>query len=239
MTKRVQQDNLVTTTEAVLASVASEATMPSEGCSHSHHQGTGAETSQHGAIYTIGYGNRSLDEFAQLLKHYALEYLIDIRSAPYSKYNRDFSQEPLREALRAHAIKYVFMGKELGGQPDDEACYTADGRVDYAKLAETKLYNAGISRLHAAQHFRVVLMCSELRPHTCHRSKLIGATLAKHGVDVQHIDEHGNVCTQAEVMQLLMPRPPFQLELFEAASEGDLEPALTSRKSYRRRSSLP
>lgn len=33
-------------------------------------------------IYTIGYGNRSMEDFIQLLKRYQIEYLIDVQSVP-------------------------------------------------------------------------------------------------------------------------------------------------------------
>ncbi len=214
------------------------AALPDSMVVYQENQNSGTGPYQRGPIYTIGYGTRTMDEFMQLLKTYAIEYLIDVRSAPYSKYNRDFSQDSLRKKLQKHGIKYVFMGKELGGRPDDATCYTPDGRVDYAKLAETALYNQGVSRLHEAQNYRVVLMCTELRPHTCHRSKLIGRTLAQQGVDVQHIDEEGKLRGQDEVMQILVGEQPVQLGLFESPSSIGRNPSLTSRKPYRRRGQL-
>ncbi len=209
--------------------------LPDSIAANQKNQSNGSGTYPRGPIYTVGYGNRTMDEFLHMLKAYAIEYLIDVRSAPYSKYNRDFSQESLRKKLHEHNIKYVFMGKELGGRPDDDTCYTPDGRVDYAKLAETDLYNQGIGRLHEAQRYRVVLMCTELRPHTCHRSKLIGHTLSQQGVDVQHIDEEGRLRSQHEVMQILIGEQPVQMGLFETSCHAGRNPSLTSRKPYRRR----
>jgi hypothetical protein len=65
-------------------------------------------------------------------------------------------------------------------------------------------------------------MCSEGKPEQCHRSKLIGETLAGLGIPVAHIDEHDQVCSQDEVIQRLTGG---QLSLF-----GDHE--FTSRKRY-------
>lgn len=68
-------------------------------------------------IYTIGYGNRSIEEFIDLLQKYHIQYLADIRSRPYSKFNPDFSQAALEKRLKLHTITYIFMGDTLGGRP--------------------------------------------------------------------------------------------------------------------------
>ena len=46
-------------------------------------------------------------------------------------------------------------------------------------------------------------MCSESKPEECHRSKLIGAALAREKFTVAHIDEKGIVKSQEEVMKLI------------------------------------
>lgn len=190
-------------------------------------------------IYTIGYGNRSIiEEFIPLLEKYTIQYLIDVRSVPYSKYNQVFSQknpqdpsgeENIRGYLRKRGIRYVFMGKELGGRPESSACYTADGLTDYHKLAATTLYKEGIQRLHAAQPYRVCLMCSELRPQDCHRSKLIGETLYAEGIEVLHIDETGQLKTQQQVLG------EFKQDNLELGGSDAPNPLYVSRKSYRHR----
>src|ERR1700692_4202888 len=86
-------------------------------------------------IYTIGYGNRSIEEFIQLLQAYNIQYLVDIRSQPYSRFSPDFSQKALQQHLKQHNIGYIFMGKELGGRPKDSSAYKEDGKIDYEKLA--------------------------------------------------------------------------------------------------------
>jgi len=174
-------------------------------------------------IFTIGYGNRSLAEFVDLLKKYNILYVADIRSSAYSKYNADFSQEILQQALRNQRIGYVSMGEQLGGRPKDEAYYT-DGKVDYGKLGQADFYKQGIRRLHVALEKRlpVALMCSEQKPEMCHRSKLIGQTLFEAKLEVWHIDEQGELKSQPEVIQRLTHG---QLSMFE--------PEFTSRKSYR------
>jgi uncharacterized protein (DUF488 family) len=74
---------------------------------------------------------------------------------------------------------------------------------------------------------RFVLLCSEGKPEQCHRSKLIGETLAGLGIPVAHIDEQDQLRSQEEVIQRLTGG---QLSLF-----GDHE--FTSRKRYARAAS--
>ncbi len=175
-------------------------------------------------IYTIGYGARSVDELAAVLHMYAIEFLIDVRTAPYSRYKPEFSKDALEAALKLHGLRYLYMGDSLGGRPDDPACYV-EGRVDYARVQDRPFYQAGIARVQNAfaQQRRVALMCSEGKPEECHRTKLIGATLTNLGIPVAHIDENGEVLTQAEVLERL---EGAQLTLFD-------EPTLASRKRYK------
>ena len=155
-------------------------------------------------IYTIGYGSRSIEVLIEVLHAYKIAYLIDVRSAPYSRYKPEFSKAPLANEMEQHSIRYVFMGDILGGRPDDETCYV-NGKVDYEKVKATASYQRGIQRLHTAfsQQQSVVLMCSEGKPEECHRCKLIGTTLTQENIPVIHIDENDEQLTQEQVVERL------------------------------------
>jgi len=174
-------------------------------------------------LFTIGYGARTLDEFLAALKTNGIEYLIDVRTAPYSKFKPEFSKDLLQYHVERMGLHYLFMGDTLGGQPKDPACHT-DGKVDYDKVRAQPSFQSGIERLRKAfeQQRRTALMCSEGRPEQCHRSKLIGEALAAAGIPVCHIDEDGGLLTQAEVIVRLTKG---QMDLFGQAS-------FTSRKRY-------
>ena len=176
-------------------------------------------------LFTIGYGARSLDEFIAALEANRIEFLIDVRSAPYSKFKPEFSKELLQYHLERAGIRYLFMGDTLGGQPKDPACHT-DGKVDYDKVRIQPFFQAGLERLKKAFHQqrRAALMCSEGRPEQCHRSKLIGEALATLSIPVLHIDEDGQLIPQAQVIERLTKG---QMDLFGQAS-------FTSRKRYGR-----
>jgi len=177
-------------------------------------------------IFTIGHGGRTIETFLELLRHYDIAYLIDVRSQPYSRYQPEFTQQALESHLNTQGIRYVFMGDKLGGRPDDLNCYT-DGKVDYELVRAQDFYQAGLERLESAwsQELGVVLLCSERKPEKCHRSKLIGRSLLGRDILVAHIDENDNVITQEEVMLRVIGSQP---SLF-----GEDFHQLTSRKRYK------
>jgi uncharacterized protein (DUF488 family) len=153
-------------------------------------------------LYTIGHGTRKPLDLLVLLRKYGIDFLIDVRSTPYSKFNPQFNQAELEVFLRDNGIRYVFMGDSLGGRPKDPGCYDEEGRVDYEEIKAKEFFIKGIDRLKTAyqKEVNVVLMCSESKPCECHRSKLIGRVLDTERVEVQHIDENGRVKDQAMVI---------------------------------------
>lgn len=167
-------------------------------------------------LFTIGYGTRSWADLLALLKSNQIDYLIDVRTAPYSKFKPEFSKDQLEMEAERAGLRYLFMGDTLGGQPKDPACHT-EGKVDYDKVRVQPFFQLGLERLKKAfeQKRRVVLMCSEGRPEQCHRSKLIGEALAAAGIPVCHIDEDGRLLSQREVIDRLTGG---QLDLFGRGS---------------------
>jgi uncharacterized protein (DUF488 family) len=154
---------------------------------------------------TFGYGSRSQEETLALLTRHGIDYVIDVRSVPWSRYRPEFSQDRLAVLLQAHGIRYVFMGGELGGRPEDHSCYDDDGRVDYRACKRRPAFRHGIERLRNAWEtgHSVALMCSEGRPEDCHRTKLVSAALIEAGVEVRHIDERGELRSHNEVLDRL------------------------------------
>lgn len=164
-------------------------------------------------IYTVGYGQRAMDDFILLLQHYQIAYLIDVRTAPYSRYKPEFSKRALDSALGEHGIRYIFLGDLLGGRPSDPACYR-NGKIDYMAIKEKTFYQKGLARIKTAftQQQRVVLMCSEGKPESCHRARLIGVSLTEADIPVIHIDEEGEPQDQEAVVYRLTKG---QLSLFD------------------------
>ncbi|QIH34114.1 DUF488 domain-containing protein [Sphingobacterium sp. DR205] len=178
-------------------------------------------------LYTIGHGNRKAEDFLRILKLFSIEYLIDVRSQPYSKFNPQFNQNELRFLLENNNIKYVFMGDSIGGRPKDFSCYDEEGKVDYEIVKTKDFFIEGIKRLKTAYNkkIKVVIMCSESKPCECHRSKLIGRVLKEENISLKHIDERGKLKDQSIVIS----------ELNKGLGEFDLfgnSINTTSRKAY-------
>jgi uncharacterized protein (DUF488 family) len=152
-------------------------------------------------IYTIGYGNRSFDTMAFLLQRYAVNTLADVRSHPYSRHNPNFNKNVLSAKLDALRIVYVFLGQLLGGKPADPQFYT-DGIIDYAKLSGAACFHSGIQQLEVlvSGGKNLAVMCSELRPEGCHRTRLVTPELIVRGYQVTHIDQNGNLLTHLQVV---------------------------------------
>ncbi len=157
-------------------------------------------------IFTIGYGGRETTEFLELLARYKIELLVDVRTVPYSRYYADFRKEALSRKLDENGIAYKWL-KSLGGRPDDDDCFV-DGKLSALRCEERDWYQHGIARLKAlAREQRVAIMCSEKDPAHCHRSYVLGATLAKDAdFAVAHIDKVGELKTQVALEAEIKPR---------------------------------
>ena len=124
-------------------------------------------------LWTIGHSNHPFERFADLLKQHRIDVLVDVRTSPYSKYAQQFGREVMATVLPREGVKYIFLGKELGGRPTPlpgSRVYDAEGHVLYGELAKHDLFRAGIERLEQGlDKFRCAIMCSEENPCICHR----------------------------------------------------------------------
>ena len=155
-------------------------------------------------VLTVGHSNHPLETFVSLLRQHGVTTLVDVRSVPYSRFNPQFNRKALDAALQAHGIAYLFMGHALGGRPEDRSCYE-NGRVRYDRLARTPFYREGIDHVvETAGVERLALMCAETEPLDCHRTLLVGRSLAERGVSVAHILAHGTLETHDDTMDRLL-----------------------------------
>lgn len=152
-------------------------------------------------MYSIGNGSRKWDDFVSLLRLYGIQYLIDVRSRPGSRFHPQYNRSAMEVGLAAEGVRYVFMGDVLGGRPEEASLYV-DGKVSYELLSRSAAYLSGIERLLVAETkgLAAAVMCSERDPRTCHRARLIGATLLQQGISLQHIDVDGAVRRQEDLL---------------------------------------
>ena len=176
-------------------------------------------------LFTIGHSNHSLEAFLTLLKQHNITALADVRSQPYSRYLSHFNQPNLKLTLMEAKIKYVFLGKELGGRPTTDDCYV-NGQADYEKMAKTELFKEGIKRLlEGIETYRVALMCAEKDPIDCHRCLLVCRYLQAHQLTIKHILKSGEIETQDSLEKRLLKKHGLeekqtqQLSLFSVSPE--------------------
>ncbi len=144
-------------------------------------------------LFTIGHSNHPIQHFISLLRQHCITAVVDVRSAPYSKYNPHFNQDALAAELKKHGIVYVFLGKELGARPDDEGCYI-DGRADYKRISERPDFKIGIDKLlRGIEDYCIALLCAEKDPIDCHRTILVCHFLRKMDLIIKHILADGSI----------------------------------------------
>lgn len=165
------------------------------------------------AIFTIGHSNHSLEKFLGLLEKQEIDVLVDVRSHPASRYAPHFNKDEIKKAAKGRGVKYLFLGRELGGRPEGDEFYDKDGRVDYGRVAQSDTFREGVRRLNdGAERFRVALMCSEENPAGCHRELLVGRVLREEGVEVRHIRGTGSIQSEEDHAE-------DQLALFQGKQE--------------------
>src|SRR5260370_40318452 len=106
-------------------------------------------------ILTIGHSTHTYGRFLALLQSANVSAIADVRTAPFSRHQPQFNQDNLREALRRDGIFYVFLGKELGGRPNDLKYYS-NGIADYDKIANSSNFEKSLRRMVAvARKYRI------------------------------------------------------------------------------------
>jgi uncharacterized protein (DUF488 family) len=147
-------------------------------------------------VYTVGHGLLDQDLVLANLRHHGVELVLDVRSYPMSAMAPQFNQDALREALEGSGIMYVWMGRTLGGRPPARLC-TAAGAPDYEKMVDEPGTKRALDEVvREAASRRVALLCSESRPESCHRSRMLEPELESRGAAVEHILPDGTIAAQ-------------------------------------------
>ena len=155
-------------------------------------------------VFTIGHSTLAIQAFLNLLKMARITAVADVRSSPFSRRIPHFSREKLKVTLKENGIKYVFLGKELGGRPRTHNLY-CNRIADYEKMALQPEFSKGIDRvISGSEEHTVALMCSEHNPLDCHWCLLVGRVLAERHVPLSHILNNGRIADQREIEDKLL-----------------------------------
>lgn len=163
-------------------------------------------------IYTLGYtsfcnSNNIIDVelMFNTLKKFKVNYLIDVRSIPFSKQFPQSNAGNLKAAGKHFNVRYVHM-PELGAKAQSSEVFSKAGEifvnndvfpipksrrpenteltaddliVDFKKFIYDDTFKDGLNRIAKAyeQQFVLALMCSEKNPLDCHRYFLISRAI--------------------------------------------------------------
>ena len=180
--------------------------------------------------FNIGHSNTDWQAFVAVLRQFEIAVLVDVRSRPQSFRFPHFSQPEFEPSLRDEGIRYLFLGEELGGRPEDPKAYREDGLVNYRARRKSRGFLAGLDRLVSElEQNTLAVMCAEEDPLACHRFLMICPELVAAGVEPRHIRKGGVLETQRAAEDRLLETHNFNdvasQSLFAADRAAALEDA--------------
>lgn len=182
-------------------------------------------------VWTVGHSNHDLETLLTLVERERIDYLVDVRSNPYSHVVRHFNRESLEAAVKGRQIGYLFLGRALGGRPGRRDHVDHDGHALYGLMAQVPAFQAAIDRIiRGASEHRVALLCSCGQPDECHRRLLVGKVLCERGAQLRHILRDGSVFDEQHVA--------LREGLYPETLFGHDEPIWRSTRSVSRRARL-
>lgn len=191
-----------------------------------------------GKLYTIGHSQHKIEYFVKMLKKQNINYVLDVRSTPYSKYAEQYNRENIEMYLFNNGIKYSFMGNFFGARPNEADLYCEEGYLDFERVRKSERFIKGFDNvvLGLERGNNIVLMCSEKDPFDCHRAIMVARAFELFGMEVNHILADGelqyqNVLNERLLNQYFPDRD--QLNVFDFLNNKEKPDYL--RKAYQMR----
>ena len=145
-------------------------------------------------VYTVGHGNRQLEELETILIDARIDVVVDVRRYPSSKRNPQFNAASLATVLTGGNIRYVHKGAALGGHrtlnnAEQRTGLASDSLRAYAEHCAGATFRQAMQWLiETAKTERVAILCAEQNPAACHRS-LIADYLSFQAITVCHLTD--------------------------------------------------
>lgn len=163
-------------------------------------------------IYTVGYtlfqqsNIIEIEKLFNTLKQYHIDFLVDVRSMPFSKQYPQCNADNMKIVGKKQGIPYMHM-PEIGAKasnqqdvfskasdiffeqevfpiaksyrPEKTELLGSDEIVNFQKFRHDEYFTSGLKRIEDAYNkdFTLCLMCSEKKPMDCHRYFLISKAL--------------------------------------------------------------
>lgn len=147
-------------------------------------------------LVTVGHGTASLTELVELLRQAGVKTVVDVRRAPGSRRNPQFTRSELETTFPQRGFSYRW-DKRLGGfrSPAEESpdwVWRHSAFRAYAAHMRTEQFQDGIADLFAEIHEGSgAVMCSESLWWRCHRRLIADYAQLAHGVVVEHLMHDG------------------------------------------------
>ena len=157
-----------------------------------------------GKLYTIGHSTYPIEHLISRIHKYEIQYVLDVRSTPYSQYTPQYNAEILAKELRKNGVNYSQMGKFFGARQPDIAYYP-NGYLDFEQFRSSELFRKGRNNvISGLKKCNIALMCTEKRPVDCHRAIMISRGFELIGQEVLHILSDGTLLSQHGLNQQLL-----------------------------------
>ncbi|MEW1807642.1 DUF488 domain-containing protein [Pseudarthrobacter sp. NPDC080039] len=144
------------------------------------------------ALFTVGHGTASQEDFTSLLSSAGVASLVDVRIGPGSRKYPHFGKDRMAEWLPAAGISYRWE-RRLGGfrkLPSDspDTALRNDSFRAYAAYMRSEDFTAAVAELVAgSQAARTAIMCSETLWWRCHRRLISDHCVLLAGLPVEHL----------------------------------------------------
>jgi uncharacterized protein (DUF488 family) len=150
----------------------------------------------HVALFTVGHGTLTADEFTALLRQAGIAAVVDVRRFPGSRRHPHFGSDAMQRWLARAGIDYRWE-ERLGGRrsrrPDSVNVglrnASFQGYADH--MGEPAFADALTAVLDEARGRPTAIMCSESLWWRCHRRLVADAAVLVHDAEVRHLLHDG------------------------------------------------
>lgn len=135
-------------------------------------------------IYTVGYENRSVKKFLEVLVSTGIQIVIDVRANPFSK-KRGFCKKNLKETLESASIRYIW-ARDYGVPPREQETGTKEQILSaYRQRVRKRFLLKWLSQFFEEKP--TALMCVEASAEQCHRGVLAEELSEFMGAEIVHL----------------------------------------------------
>lgn len=164
-------------------------------------------------LFTIGYANKSIDEFLTILKNYRITCIIDVRSMPLSIQYPEYDEKSLKRVLKTNDILYMSFKNEFGARRIEDEVYSKINMYDntifevvnFEKVYDLDIFKQGVRRVERGieQGYKICFLCSEKYAYDCHRCLMVGEYFERLGYIVDHIVNLTHILNQRNIEEFL------------------------------------